>query len=173
MTMQKIYAFAAGVILAAAAVLPAMSAEEKAPVDSGRPFIHMQQPFRPASVQQEVTGTVQDIDRTKGLVTLASSVGVLKLHFPPRSLGEIEKGDVLTAQYAFEKPGEESNRAYDAPRGLGEHTMAGIVDGVNYDTGWTRVKTDETMLELAFPPKAVRGLTPGDRITVDLSFSGA
>lgn len=167
--MRKLYVFARAATLCAVAALPALGADA---ADAPRhPAQQLQQPARQASTQQEVSGNVQEIDRPNGLVTLVSSVGTLRLHFPPRSLSEIQKGQVVTAQYSFAKFGEESKRAYDAPLGFGAHQMAGIVEDVNHDTGWIRVKSDATMLELAFPPRVVSDVKSGDRITVDLAFS--
>jgi hypothetical protein len=171
-TMQKLYVLAAGALLSAAAALPAVGADPEAASQPRRPAT-LQEPERQASAQQQVSGNVQEIDRTKGLMTLASSVGTLRLHFPPRFLSEIQKGQIVTAQYSFAKFGEESKLAYDAPLGFGAHQMAGTVEDVNHDTGWIRVKSDATMLELAFPPRVVSDIKSGDRITVDLAFSTA
>jgi hypothetical protein len=116
-------------------------------------------------------GTVSEIDQPRGLVTVAGAVGTVKLHFPPQSLRDIQKGDVITARYAFAEPSGQSMRAYDAPHGRDEHKMAGTVVGVDHVTGLVDVKTDEAPLQLIFRPQAIRDLKQGDAIVVEMAFS--
>src|SRR5207249_2461246 len=129
--------------------------------------------LQPAA-SHRVTGTVKAVDQKNGLLALSASEGTLKLHFPPRSLHNLKKGDTITAQIAFAKTGTEgSTRAYDVPNGLGEHRMTGTVSKLDREKGFVRVKTHESTLDLYFPPQMVRNLKQGDRITVDLAFSHA
>jgi len=124
--------------------------------------------------QRRVAGTVMDIDRAKGLVTMTSPDGLLKLYFPPQLIAGLNRGDRITAHLAFSKTvmsEEGSTRAYDVPKDLIEQRMIGTVQKVDADTGWLHVKTDQATLQLYFPPQALRGLREGDRITVDLGFS--
>jgi len=124
-----------------------------------------------ASPQQEITGNVLDIDSRTGLLTLASADGALKLHFPPPSLSSVKKGDQITVQFAYTKGRAGGERAYDAPKGLGEHRMTGTVTGVDHAKGWVQLQTDAGLLALPFPPRTVRDLKSGDQITIDLAFS--
>jgi hypothetical protein len=170
--MTNMQALAAALLLLSAGATLAASGHEGA----GRPgqTAEQMQPVQPAQqagAQQEVSGNVSEIDQTKGLVTLATSVGTLKLHFPPPSLRDLGKGDVITAHYGFASPGEGSLRVYDAPRGRGEHQLVGTVTGINHGSGSVEVTTDEATLQLFFQPQAVRDLKQGDTIIVDLSFT--
>lgn len=51
--------------------------------------------------KHSMMGTVQDIDRQKGLVTLSTAPGPLKLHFPPGSLQKLKKGDRIQVNLSF------------------------------------------------------------------------
>jgi hypothetical protein len=168
--MRKIFAFAAAALVSAALPLMAIQPQDvpDIPVQPQSQIPHLP---RLASAQQQVTGTVSDVDASTGSLSLASATGTLKLHFPPPALRDVHRGDPITAEYAFTREGERSNRAYDAPAGAGEHQMTGTVSEVNHDTGWLQVKTGDTMLQLPFPREAVRDLKTGDRITIDLAFA--
>lgn len=48
-----------------------------------------------------MSGTVDDIDSETGIVDLKTDVGVLKLHFPPKSLANVKKGDKLKVSLGF------------------------------------------------------------------------
>lgn len=192
--MNKVYSFAVATMFVATSALPVLAIEpveqtggvpsthEQNAPDMQRPAPGTGQPGQPApmmkqsaedSSSQRLTGTVTDVNKRTGFVTLATADGALKLHYPPRSVQNLKKGDTITAQFAFAKadiPGA-STRAYDVPKGLGEHRMTGTVSGVDHTKGWLQVKTQDGKLQLHFPPQMVRGLKKGDRITVDLAFS--
>ena len=53
--------------------------------------------------QHAMKGKVTDLDKEKGLMTLETGVGDLKLHFPPTSLQGVEQGDTLSIQLGFQK----------------------------------------------------------------------
>jgi Cu/Ag efflux protein CusF len=184
--MKKLYGgFAFAAALMAATTLPAFAADPPEgtgalpiPQPGGR---EMQQAARPADLPQEahqvaasqrVIATVKEVDQSKGLVTLTSADGPMRLHFPPASIKEMKRGDKITAQFAFAKAdkAEGSMRAYDAPKGFGEHRMTGTVGKIDPDKGWLQLKTAQGAYELRFPRYAVHDLKTGDRITIDLAF---
>lgn len=49
----------------------------------------------------KMSGTVEDIDKEKGVVDLNTDVGDLKLHFPPQSLTNVKEGDRIEVQLGF------------------------------------------------------------------------
>lgn len=175
--MKKVCGLAVAAMFVAASALPVMAIE---PVEesggAARPeHVGKVMPQRPNGLgaQQRASGTITEIDQSIGMLTLASPNGPLKLHFPPRSVRDLKKGDKITAHYAFTKGStpEESVRAYDAPQGLGERRMTGTVEAVDHNNGALQVKTEDTLLVLYFPLDAVRDLKKGERITVDLAYS--
>ncbi len=176
--MNKIYGVAVAAMFVAASTFPVLAVEPSGGTGGGAPKMQQKSGAEvpqaaKAGGPQRVTGSVTDINSSKGLVTLTSSDRILKLHFPPQSVRDLKKGDRITAQYAFTKAGMPagSTQAYDAPKGAGEHRMTGTISNVDHEKGWLHVKTDQVTLELYFPPEMVRDLKEGDRITVDLAFS--
>lgn len=172
--MKKVYGLAVAAVFVAAAGLSVQAVEPQGGSGPGAPMRgkEMQQMAAPqASAQQQVTGNVSEITPSKGLLTLASAGGPLKLHFPPPSIGDVKKSDQITVQFAFAKGGAEAQRAYDAPNGLGEHRMTGALTKVDHTTGWIHLQTDQATLQLPFPPQTVHNLKTGDPITIDLAFS--
>lgn len=51
--------------------------------------------------KHSMMGTVQNIDRQKGFVTLNTDHGPLKLHFPPGALQKLKKGDRIQVNLSF------------------------------------------------------------------------
>lgn len=49
----------------------------------------------------KMSGTIEDIDKEKGIVDLKTSEGDLKLHFPPQSLADVKEGDQIEVQLGF------------------------------------------------------------------------
>lgn len=49
----------------------------------------------------KMSGTIEDVDKEKGIVDLKTSEGDLKLHFPPQSLANINEGDQIEVQLGF------------------------------------------------------------------------
>jgi hypothetical protein len=49
----------------------------------------------------QMIGTVEDIDTQKGIVDLKTAEGDLKLHFPPKAVANIKKGDEIQVQLSF------------------------------------------------------------------------
>jgi hypothetical protein len=49
----------------------------------------------------KMSGTIEDIDKEKGVVDLKTEVGDLKLHFPPQSLTDVKEGDRIEVQLGF------------------------------------------------------------------------
>lgn len=47
--------------------------------------------------------TVIDFDRETGIVDLKTSVGELKVHFPPAALKDLKKGDAVQLQLGLRK----------------------------------------------------------------------
>lgn len=48
-----------------------------------------------------MTGTVEDIDTETGMVNLKTPEGPLTLHFPPKSLAQLKKGDRMQVNLSF------------------------------------------------------------------------
>jgi len=162
--MFRIYRFA---ILAMLAAVPALAVE---PVDR---LGAMQQ----RASQQRMEGKVIEVDPRTGFVTMSSTQGALKLHFPPQVARELKFGDTITAYYAFTKDAgpealpEDSTRAFDAPKAFGEQRMNGTVSAVDEGKGWIKVRTEAGMLHLRFPSEALKTLKQGDQIIIDLGFT--
>ncbi len=191
--MKKVFGFAGAVIFVAVSSLPVLAVESgeqgikqpgtgtqeygqpaqgtgSAPIQGSHTMQH--QPAIQTGMQQRVSGTVKDIDSSKGLLTVNSPQGPLKLHFPPSAIHDLKKGDRIDAEYAFSKAGTSgSTRAFDAPKGLGQHQMTGTVSKVDQETGWLYVKTAEATLQLHFPPAMLRDVKKGERINVDMAFT--
>ncbi len=144
-----------------------------APMQGSHTMQH--QPGIQTGMQQRVNGTITDIDSGKGLLTVNSPQGPLKLHFPPSAIHDLKKGDRIDAQYAFSKAGTSgthSTQAFDAPKGgLGQHQMTGTVSKVDQEKGWLYVKTAEATLQLHFPPTALQNVKKGERINVEMAFT--
>lgn len=51
-----------------------------------------------------MSATVIDFDRETGIVDLKTSVGELKMHFPPAALTGLKKGDAVQLQLGLRKP---------------------------------------------------------------------
>jgi hypothetical protein len=117
-----------------------------------------------------LNGNVDSVDPSNGTVTVRTAAGKLALHFPPESLGGTRSGEPLIVEYAIAK-GEATTWAYNGPAGAGFQRVFATVDEADHHTGWVRVRWGTGTLELAFPPRAIQNLNPGDRVTVDLAFS--
>jgi hypothetical protein len=72
---------------------------------------------------------------------------------------------------------DESNASHDSAKGkkmmmgMGRHGMAGKVESVDHKTGWIKVKTEEGVMTVHFPPDSIKDLKDGDTITVHLSYT--
>ena len=49
----------------------------------------------------QMVGTVEDVDTQKGIVDLKTGEGDLKLHFPPKAVANLKKGDQIQVQLSF------------------------------------------------------------------------
>ena len=49
----------------------------------------------------QMTGTVEDLDTETGIVDVKTEVGMLKVHFPPKSLQNMKKGDRINLRLSF------------------------------------------------------------------------
>lgn len=54
-----------------------------------------------AKGMHSMKGTVEDLDTQTGSLTLKTAEGELKLHFPPKSLAQVKKGDELQVHLSF------------------------------------------------------------------------
>ena len=159
--MKKMNRLAAYAVLSAVAALPAGAFLRVAAYAE-------QQPGEPG--RQRVTSIVQEIDHTKGTVGLASAIGALQVRFPTESLAGLKAGDIITVEYSLSKPGDVAKRAFDAPRGLGEHRIEGTIERIDYATGAISVKSADSTLQLTFPPPEVRSWKQDEPVTVVLAF---
>jgi hypothetical protein len=129
-----------------------------------------------------VSGTVGNIDREKGMLTLNAQPAALRLWFASEALADLKDGDRITAQMTFAE-GTHATRAYDAPAELpsgdlharegelGHRSLTGTVQEIDYEKGVFGFRADGELLTLSFPPMAIRDLNYGDRITVHLAFT--
>ena len=53
--------------------------------------------------RHKMSGTVDQIDHAKGMVTLKSGAADMALHFPPDSIKDLKKGDAITVDLGFSK----------------------------------------------------------------------
>jgi len=51
----------------------------------------------------KMTGTVDNIDYAKGMLTLKSNAPDMMLHFPPDTIKDLKKGDTITVDLGFAK----------------------------------------------------------------------
>ncbi len=51
--------------------------------------------------KHSMTGTITMIDHTSGMLTLKTSEGDLKLHFPPSSVQKLKEGDTITVHLSY------------------------------------------------------------------------
>lgn len=50
-----------------------------------------------------MTGTVDKIDHTKGMLALKTDEGDLMLHFPPASIKDLNNGDTIMVKLSYSK----------------------------------------------------------------------
>jgi hypothetical protein len=53
--------------------------------------------------KHSMTGTITMIDHTTGMLTLKTSEGDLKLHFPPPTVQKLKEGDTITVHLSYSK----------------------------------------------------------------------
>jgi hypothetical protein len=51
--------------------------------------------------KHSMTGTITMIDHTTGMLTLKTSEGDLKLHFPPSTVQRLKEGDTITVHLSY------------------------------------------------------------------------
>ena len=51
--------------------------------------------------KHSMTGTITMIDHTTGMLTLKTSEGDLKLHFPPSTVQKLKQGDTITVHLSY------------------------------------------------------------------------
>ena len=51
--------------------------------------------------KHSMTGSITMIDHTSGMLTLKTSEGDLKLHFPPASVQKLKEGDTITVHLSY------------------------------------------------------------------------
>lgn len=84
-----------------------------------------------AGVQHEMTGTVTDVDRSRGTVSLTAEGKALTLHFPQTALRDLDKGDRVTVSLGIRQAG---GGTASSPRGSAE-TSGTPAGGVPERTG--------------------------------------
>lgn len=62
----------------------------------------------------KMSGTIREIDKETGTLTLDSKPAQLKLHFPPDSIKDLKEGDEITVKLGFKK--SEMEPAETAPK---------------------------------------------------------
>ncbi len=53
--------------------------------------------------QHTMSGTVSNLDRQTGMVSLNTDAGELRLHFPPQALQNVKEGDTITVSLALQE----------------------------------------------------------------------
>lgn len=53
--------------------------------------------------QHTMSGTVRNLDRQTGMVSLNTDAGELRLHFPPQALQNVKEGDTITVSLALQE----------------------------------------------------------------------
>jgi hypothetical protein len=131
-----------------------------------------------------MSGTITAINHETGVLDLKTNEAALQLHYPPKFIHHLKKGERLTVDLAYAKIGPESGSAAaqgpEAKSKLAEkehirhemakHWMTGEVTKVDAKTGVIDVKTAEAPLILHFPPTSITDLKTGDHIAVELGF---
>jgi len=171
--MKYIHSYAAIAILAAGTTFPAAAVE----VDTPPPAV-----VTDGGAQQRETGSVAEVNRQQGLVTLSSPNGLLKLHFPPAAVHDLKPGDRITAQYTLAKADRDLRggvRAYDAPYTRSEQFQSEISRGQNGGTGTTHdvgaagpQYGSDPAITNPQPSGVSRGPTGGAGTTHDLAAEG-
>jgi hypothetical protein len=119
--------------------------------------------------QERVKGTVSALDQSHGLVTLSSSEGTLKLHYPPKTLRHVKVGDQMTAFYSVAEARTVSQRSYDAPLAT---SHPGIARGKTGGAGTTHDVVAGNAPKITHPQDTTRGIEGGTGTTQDLSAAG-
>jgi len=61
--------------------------------------------------------------------------------------------------------------AHDLKGAKGEHVMSGTITKIDHDSGKLSLDAEGTMLDLHFPPPAIKDMKEGDRVAVEMSIS--
>jgi hypothetical protein len=173
--MTRTISLFAGVAFVATLVLPAWA---------GEPNGHAQQYEAHERGAHRMSGTITTINHETGVLDLKTKEAALQLHYPPKFIHHLKKGERLTVDLAYAKIGPESGAA--AAQGseakseraekehirheMAEHWMTGEVTKVDAKTGVIDVKTAEAPLILHFPPTSITDLKAGDHVAVQLGF---
>jgi hypothetical protein len=175
-----------GAALAATLVLPAWGSETnggsmaKAAEAAG----HAKQYEAHERGEHRMSGTITAINHETGVLDLKTKEGALQLHYPPKFIHHLKKGQRITVDLAYAKIGAESGSASakgseakreraekkHARHEMGKHWMTGEVTKIDAKTGVIDVKTAEAPLILYFPPTSIKDLKTGDHVAVQLGF---
>jgi hypothetical protein len=134
--------------------------------------------------EHRMSGTITAINHETGVIDLKTKEAALQLHYPPKFIHQLKKGERLTVDLAYAKIGTENGPASasasemkneraekeHARHEMGEHWMTGEVTKVDTKTGVIGMRTAEAALILQFPPTAIKDLKTGDHIAVELGF---
>jgi hypothetical protein len=176
----------AGVAFAVALVLPAWAGEANggSVANAAKPADHAKQYEAHERGEHRMSGTITAINHETGVIDLNTKEAALQLHYPPKFIHHLKKGERLTVDLAYAKMGPEQGSASasnskaknewaekeHARHERGEHWMTGEVTKVDAKTGVIDVKTAEAPLILHFPPTSIKDLKTGDHIAVQLGF---
>ncbi len=175
--MKRTIPLLVGVAATVALVLPAWGASSKAP-SAKESFAQYQSHERG---QHRISGTITAINHKTGVIDVKTTEAALQLHYPPKYIHRLKKGEKITVDLAYAKIGETTGTASASKkteraekehfRGeRAEHWMTGQVTSVNAKTGMVDLKTAEAALALQFPPASIKDLKTGDRIAVQLAY---
>ena len=95
----------AAALLATLALPPSYAADNQ-PGDSATPAAGKAPAKGKATGMHSMIGEVEDLDKETGMLELNTAEGPLKLHFPPKSLARIKKGDELQIHLGFTPTGK-------------------------------------------------------------------
>jgi hypothetical protein len=136
-------------------------------------------------ISYSVSGTLEQIDPDKRLLTLKTEYGALRLPFDA-AIADLRQGDTISAWLTLERAEEPAARAYDAPQQrpllgarppageghMDQHVM-GTVQDIDHDKGMFKLQAEDTTLTLYFPPQQIEDLQNGDRVVLNSALSGA
>lgn len=162
--MRKLFFMLAAAALASSGPVPTLAD------DTG-----ISQAGRIAEVYNELqlSGTIEKIDYSKGLITLASVLGRVELSFPPENVRGLQNGDPVIIDLGFSQQGRAIglNRMTAVQETFNELQVTGRIRDIDYRKGELILNTAAGDVTLNFPSTALKELKRDDVITVNMAYS--
>ena len=99
--MKKALLLLAG-LLATQLAVPAQAADDTSGGTMDKMGMHKMMGGKTMGMHR-MTGTVDKIDHTKGMLALKTDEGDLMLHFPPASIKDLNNGDTIMVKLSYSK----------------------------------------------------------------------